>query len=46
MAYPIEPTHDTDLQYHYETYHSFVRWTVLFALHVLVILALLAYFTA
>jgi len=39
-----QPT-DADLRDHYETYKSFVRWTLIFAAHVLAILALLAYFT-
>lgn len=45
MAYIPNPTADSDLQYHYDTYKTFVRWTAIFAAHVFVILALLAYFT-
>jgi hypothetical protein len=46
MAYPAEPASDPDLQYRYDTYKNFVRYTFIFAAHVLVILALLAYFAA
>jgi hypothetical protein len=46
MAFPIEPTSDPDLQYHYRTYRVFVRWAVISAAHALLILALLAYFFA
>lgn len=35
---------DADYAYHVETYRSFVRYSLIFAAHVAVILALLAYF--
>jgi hypothetical protein len=44
MPSPIEPPPDPDLQYHYTMYRGFVRWSLVFAAHVLVILAALAYF--
>ncbi len=45
MAPPLDASQSKeDLKYHYETYDRFVRWAAIFALHVLVILALLAYF--
>jgi hypothetical protein len=44
MAYPIEPVTDPDLEYHYDTYHGFLRWTVIFVAHVALVLVLLAYF--
>ena len=34
----------SDLEYHYETYRTFVRYTTIFVAHVAIILALLAYF--
>ena len=45
MAFPLETTSDPDWQYHYDTYRKFVRWAFIFAAYVLLILALLAYFT-
>lgn len=45
MAYPASAASDPDLQDHYDTYRGFVRWVAIFAAHVLLILALLAYFT-
>lgn len=44
MALPIEYDHDSDLQYHYQMYRSFVRWVLLVAAHALLILALLEWF--
>lgn len=46
MAYVPQDTLQPDMPEHYETYHSFVKYTALFALHVAIVLALLAYFFA
>lgn len=35
---------DPDMQAHYATYRTFVRYSTIFAAHVVVILALMAYF--
>ena len=45
MAFPAEPITDPDLQYHYDTYRAFTRWTLISVAHVAVVLVLLAYFT-
>ncbi|MEI9902306.1 MAG: hypothetical protein WDN31_21985 [Hyphomicrobium sp.] len=45
MALPFEPVGDPDLQYHFDTYHRFTFWTLVIVGHVLLVLALLAYFT-
>jgi len=44
MALPADYTSDPDLQYHYRTYRRFVRWSLVAAAHVLVILALLEWY--
>jgi hypothetical protein len=41
-AYPTPE--DADLAAHVRTYRTFVRYTIIFAAHVAVILAVLAYF--
>jgi hypothetical protein len=46
MESPRNTTVGPDLAYHYETYNSFVRYSTIFVVHVVVILALLAYFLA
>jgi Bacterial aa3 type cytochrome c oxidase subunit IV len=35
---------EQDMQTHYQTYRSFVRYSIVFVAHVAVILALMAYF--
>ncbi len=44
MALPVDYANDPELQYHYQTYRSFVRWMFLAAAHALVILALLEWY--
>jgi hypothetical protein len=46
MDAPHDTIADPDLAHHYETYKSFVRYSTIFVAHVVVILALLAYFLA
>lgn len=46
MAFPLEPVGNSDLQYHFDTYHAFVRWAVIAAAHALLVLVLLDYFFA
>ena len=41
MALPVDYASDPELQSHYQTYRSFVRWAFVAAAHVLLILALL-----
>jgi len=44
MANMPDSTIDPELSYHYETYRAFVKYSLMFVAHVLVILALMAYF--
>ncbi|MTD95278.1 hypothetical protein GIW81_13145 [Hyphomicrobium sp. xq] len=44
MALPVDYANDPELQYHYRTYRSFVRWAFVAAAHVLLILALLEWY--
>jgi Bacterial aa3 type cytochrome c oxidase subunit IV len=37
-------TADADMEAHYDTYRKFVRYGTIFAAHVAVVLALMAYF--
>ena len=46
MAVAAYDPSDTDYAYHVETYRAFVKYSFIFAAHVLVVLALLAYFFA
>ena len=46
MNDPRDTDADPDLASHYETYKGFVRYSTIFAAHVVVILALMAYFLA
>lgn len=44
MALPVDYASDPELQYHYRTYRSFVRWALVAAAQVLLILALLEWY--
>ena len=44
MALPVDYARDPELQYHYRTYRNFVRWALVAAAHVLLILALLEWY--
>jgi Bacterial aa3 type cytochrome c oxidase subunit IV len=46
MANMTNDTIGPDLAYHYETYRSFVRYTIIFVAHVALLLVLMAYFLA
>jgi hypothetical protein len=44
MAFAYHEPTDADFAAHVETYRAFVKYAAIFAAHVLVVLALLAYF--
>jgi Bacterial aa3 type cytochrome c oxidase subunit IV len=44
LANMSDNTVSPDFEYHYETYRAFVKYGLIFVAHVVVILALLAYF--
>lgn len=44
MAYMPQDDLQPDMPEHYETYNAFVKYGLLFILHVAIVLALLAYF--
>ena len=43
-AVPFETEDDPEFRDHVRTYRTFLRWMLLAAMHVLIILALLAYY--